>query len=158
MGLPEMVYTASLFHGDKVAVEAAIAAGQVERFSVNGVPWLRNATKECVKESGNGWNETISQFGHVDDKKAAELVAAMEAMNWELPELTSCNAQRCLTAGKCPESAHEPLEEVIEATFDFHFSTVLKFAKKHMYRYMNLFFGIAQTAIYIYMLTFESNL
>ena len=115
-GLPELVYIATVFHGNKELAMEAIAAGQVERFTEQGQPWLRHASKQCTKESGNMWKEELSQFGNIDEEKAKALSDAIETMAWDLPKLGEASNVKAISAGVVPESAHEPLEDVAQAT------------------------------------------
>ena len=115
--LPDLVYLAKVFNGHKDLLQEAIDKGQVEEFFVQGQRWLRNASKEIVKESGNNWSENISQFGEVDQEKAKALVDAVTAMCWELPALNNSGAQRAIQSGSVPEAAYGPLEDVIQVAY-----------------------------------------
>jgi len=115
--LPDLVYLATVFHGNEKLLARAIEAGQVEEYMVKGQRWLRNASKEIVKESGNNWSENISQTGEVDQEKAKALVDAVTAMCWELPALNNGGAQRAIQSGSVPEEAYGPLEDVIQVAY-----------------------------------------
>jgi hypothetical protein len=114
--LPELVYIGQKFNGNKVLVEEAIAAGQVERYYVGKIPWLKNATQNAYNEQGSHWQQKLSVFGEVDDEAAKEMTKAIEDLNWTLPKVDAPVAKLALTQGKVPEGCYDALEEAMEAS------------------------------------------
>ena len=111
------MYIATVFHGHKDLAMEAIAAGQVERYEKKGMPWLRHASKIGVRERGSEWREEVSQYGQIDANKAQALNDAIDKMTWDLPKIDDQKSIKSLSKGTVPESCHEPLDEVITATF-----------------------------------------